>query len=113
MHELSIAMHIARTVMRVAEENQVTRVAQVTLSIGELADILPGYLKSCWPAAVHDTMLEDTELEIEMMKGMVRCSGCGKVYRFLEHSHECPFCHSKEKEILSGRETIIKNIVAM
>ena len=112
MHELSIAMAIAKTVLSTAEEYQVTKIAKVTIEVGEIADILPGYLKSCWPAATHDTILKDTELEIIMVNGMIQCPKCGKIYRFLEHSHGCPECGSTRKQVLSGRGLNIKDIVA-
>lgn len=112
MHELSIIMHVTAKVLDIVREQHLTKVARITLQVGEFSEVVPGYLRECYPAAVQGTMLEDTVLEIETVPGNVLCHGCGKVYRFLEHHHGCPFCGSTDKEIISGREFLLKEIEA-
>lgn len=112
MHELSIIMHVTRKVLDIVNEQHLTKVARITLQIGEFSEVVPGYLRECYPAAVKGTMLEDTVLEIEMIPGNVLCLDCHKVYRFLEHPHGCPYCKSTDKEIISGRDFLLKEIEA-
>ena len=112
MHELSILKYVLDTVESVVEEQNLTKVGKIVLEIGELSEVIPGYLREVYPAAVFETIFEETELEIVMVKGNVICSDCRKVYRFLEHSHECPYCASQKKEIISGNGFNIKEILA-
>ena len=112
MHELSILKYVLDTIENVVEEQGLSKVGKIVLEIGELSEVVPGYLREVYPAAVEDTMFQDTELEILMVNGNVICNDCRKVYRFLEHSHACPYCGSQEKEIISGNSFNIKEILA-
>ena len=53
MHELGIVFHVIRTVERVGAENDLTRVAGVTLELGEVCGAIPKELTSCWDWAVQ------------------------------------------------------------
>lgn len=112
MHELSIVIEVARRVEQIAREEKLTHVERIVLQVGELSSVIPGYLKQCYPAAVAGTILETTELIIETLPGNVRCSDCGSIYRFLENRSGCPNCGSDRRELLCGREFILKEIVA-
>ena len=48
MHELGVVFHIADTLARIAEENQVTRIRRVTLELGEVSTVVPEYLIDVW-----------------------------------------------------------------
>ena len=48
MHELGIVFHIAKRVIKVAEDNQVEHVQKVVVQIGEVSTIIPDYLYDCW-----------------------------------------------------------------
>lgn len=112
MHELGIMLEIVRRVEQIAKTEHLTQVQRLVLQVGELSSVVPGYLRKCYPAAVSGSILEHTELVIESIPGNARCSGCGKVYRFLEHPSACPFCGGADKEMLSGSEFLIKEITA-
>ncbi len=112
MHELGILFSVVRTVETFARENQVEEIKTLVLQVGELSPVVPHYIEACYPAAVDGTMLQDTELKIEVTPGNVLCKGCNKVYRLLEHKGVCPHCCGREYEILSGKEFLIKEIVA-
>lgn len=53
MHELGIVFHVIKTVERVGAENDLTRVAGVTLELGEVCGAIPRELISCWDWAVQ------------------------------------------------------------
>ena len=48
MHELGIVFHVIKSVEEIAQENELTKVSTVTLSIGEVSGIVPSYLTDCW-----------------------------------------------------------------
>lgn len=53
MHELGVVFHVIRMVEDVAEENDLTEIASVTLEIGEVSGIIESYLQSCWKWSVE------------------------------------------------------------
>jgi len=74
--------------------------------------MIPKYIEACYPAAVDRTLMQDTKLEIEILPGNALCKECNKVFNLIENSGKCPNCESKDFEVLSGREFMIKEIVA-
>jgi hydrogenase nickel incorporation protein HypA/HybF len=112
MHELGIMFNVIASVEKIARENDVDQVETLVLQVGELSPVVPQYLHACYPAAVDGTLLENTELKIEILPANARCETCGQVYHLLEHPKACPKCSSTQWEILSGREFMIKEIVA-
>lgn len=112
MHELGIVIEVVKTVEQFAKQNNVTKVDKLTLQIGELSSIIPKYIKDCYPVAVDGTFMENTQLEIEILPGNGICNNCNTVFNFLQHKGKCPACDNKDIELLSGREFMIKEILA-
>lgn len=113
MHELGLMFEVIKTVGRIAEAEGVTEVQQITLQVGELSLVIPSYLEDCFPAAIdHKPMFAHTKLEIETVPGMARCDRCGTEFNVVLHEGYCPSCKSFDKTILSGREFVIKEIIA-
>ena len=112
MHELGVVIEVVKTVERVALEQNLKEIDTVVLQIGELSSMIPKYVEQCYPAAVDGTILENTKLEIEILPGNALCKDCKKVFRLIEHRHQCPTCNTRNWELLSGREFFIKEIVA-
>lgn len=112
MHELGIMINVVETVEDIAKENGLTQIEKLVLQIGELSSVIPRYAEACYPAAVYGTMLEETKLEIEILPGNCLCSNCKQVFNLIVNNKVCPNCQSEEWELLSGREFMIKEIVA-
>ena len=69
MHEMGIINYVIRDVLEVVKENNVTRVASVTLEVGELSGAVPRYLTDYWKWAVKkEPVLEGADLIIEEIK---------------------------------------------
>ncbi len=112
MHELGIMFNVIRSVEDFARKNGVTRVETLVLQVGELSPVVPRYIEACYPAAVDGTLLKDTKLKIEIIPGNALCKDCKKVFNLLQNHSVCPHCASREFEALSGKEFMIKEIVA-
>jgi hydrogenase nickel incorporation protein HypA/HybF len=112
MHELGVVIEIVKTVEEFARNNGVTKIDTVTLQIGELSSMIPKYIEECWPCAVDGTTLEGTKLAIEIITANALCKGCGKVYGLLQNKKGCPACGSEIRDILGGKEFMIKEILA-
>lgn len=102
-------MEVVKQVEEVAKENGVEKVEKIVLQIGELASVIPHYVEEVFPAATYKTMLETTELEIEMIPAMGRCHKCAQVFSLTAQEGVCS-CGEKDFEVLSGREFILKEI---
>ncbi len=112
MHELGVVFEVVKTVLNFAEKNGVTKIDKVVLQIGELSSMIPKYIKACYPAAVDGTLMQETKLEIEILPGNAICKKCHIVFNLIENNGSCPHCKSKDWELLSGKEFMIKEIVA-
>lgn len=110
MHELGVIIHVCDQVTAFAKENNIPRVDEIVLEIGEGSGIIKEYVEKVWPAAILHTMLESTKLIIETVPGMAMCEDCFEIYNVIENKGCCPQCGSQAKEILSGRDFNIKEI---
>lgn len=111
MHELGVVIEVVKIVENFAQKNALTKIDTVVIQIGELSSIIPRYIEACYPAAVDGTLLQETNLKIERLPGNAICKKCNKVFNPVENNR-CPACGSKERELLCGKEFIIKEIIA-
>ncbi|WP_299794372.1 hydrogenase maturation nickel metallochaperone HypA [uncultured Shewanella sp.] len=112
MHELGVVIEVVKTVIKVAEKNQLQSVDTIVLQIGQLSSMIPEYIQACYPAAVDGTILEKTRLEIEVLPANALCKACHQVFNILENHSRCPGCEAEEWGLLSGKEFIVKEIIA-
>ena len=112
LHELGIMFNIIRTVEDFAKTNGVTAIDTLVLQVGELSPVVPHYIEACYPAAVDGTMLQETKLKIEITPGNAICRECRKVFNLLANGKKCPKCGGHQLEVLSGKEFLIKEIIA-
>lgn len=119
MHELSIASSIVESVSEFAAQNEIKRVVEVKLLIGELMAVEWEQLSFCYAVVTRETALEGSSLEIEKVEATVNCPHCffrGRP-KYWEDALsfgpiatlECPEC-GKAAEIGEGKECAIKTI---
>ena len=106
MHELGTVFYVIREVEQVVEENHLTKVASVTLEIGEVSGIIPYYLTDCWQ------YLKEAELKIETVPAVTFCEDCKQTYPTVKYAKICPHCKSEHTYLVSGNEYNIKEIEA-
>lgn len=112
MHELGVMIEVVKSVEKIYAAQGLTKIDALVLQIGELSPMIPKYVEACYPAAADGTVLENARLVIETLPGNGRCKHCHKVFNILEAGGKCPHCGAPRYEILSGREFLIKEIVA-
>ena len=111
MHELGIVFHAIRTVERVGADNGLTRIASVTLELGQVSGAVPRELVSCWDWAVQKSdLLRGAALHIEALEAVTRCGGCGRKYPTVPQGRTCPYCGSEDTWLLRGDGISIKEI---
>lgn len=112
MHELGVVFEVIKTVQNFAQRNGVTKIDTLVLQIGELSAMIPEYIEACYPAAVDGTIMEKTKLKIEILPGNGICRGCNRVFNLKGNDGKCPDCGSGEWDLISGKEFMIKEIIA-
>jgi hydrogenase nickel incorporation protein HypA/HybF len=112
MHEIGIMTSVCEVILKTMEAHKVTKVETVVLQVGELTGIVPSYLSDCYAFACHKTAIEGSRLEVEVVPGLARCKMCKKVFNLMGSDGRCSECKSESFDILSGKELVIKQIVA-
>lgn len=112
MHELGIVYEVIKIVDEFVVENDLTRVDKIVLEIGQLSQTIPHFVEACYPAAVSDTLYEDTKLEIIVLPAVGQCQVCDELYNVVDHRKICPNCQAEDFRLISGREFNIKEVVA-
>ena len=110
MHEIGVVRQVVHTVEEFAKENNVDKIAEIVLDIGEVSMIIPKYVEDVYPAVIKGTILEDAKLIINVVPGIVECDECDEIYNIVEHEGYCPNCGSFEKTVLSGDSFLIREI---
>ncbi len=110
MHELGILNSMIHTLERTVREEGLTSVDKIVIEVGELSGIVPSYLEKSWPAARYKTFMENTELEMIVIPGIVKCRTCGRVFNAVDNDLHCPDCGGQDLEILEGNDMVIKEL---
>ena len=111
MHELGIVFHMVDLLEETAREYGLSRIAKVSVSLGEVSGVLTDYFEDAWLwAAAKSPVLSEAELEIYRIDAVTVCNDCGKTYSTVEHGRQCPHCGSFNTELLCGNEMLIDSI---
>ena len=113
MHELGIVKHVIKTLHDVADENDVRRIASVTLEIGEVSGVVLDQLVDCWNYfREKDDLVKGAPLFVEKIPAVTFCTACENKYATVAHGKTCPNCGSKETYLIQGNEFSIKQLEA-
>ena len=113
MHELSIVLHVAKTLEELAEENGLSKIGSVTLQVGEVFGILTDYFTDCWNYfRKRHPLLAESELRLETTPAITFCENCRQEYETVRFGRICPKCGSERTYLLTGNECVIKEIEA-
>jgi hydrogenase nickel incorporation protein HypA/HybF len=111
MHELSIAQSILSIAENAVPENSNAVVTGIGLQIGQLSGIEISSLEFAFSVIKADTILQNAELNIEIIKGEAECNECKTIFHLCNYGKCCPTCKSYSMKILKGREMRVLNIV--
>ena len=81
MHELGVVLNMLDTLDAAAKRYGVSRIASVSVDVGEMTGIVPVYMHGVWPEAVNGTICAGSELYINMVKAIAHCADCGRTTR--------------------------------
>ena len=107
MHEFSIARNICRAA---SEHTEGRRIALIRVETGVLAGVMPDALRFCAVEVAKEMGLGEPEFVIAETPVGYKCN-CGNDYELHDPLLECPECGGYEREILSGMEITIREII--
>ena len=111
MHEISVLKEAVDIAEKTAQENNIARIAYLTLEVGELSGYLPVFFHKYYPIVIEDRpVFEGSELNIISVTGEALCRDCSAMYNVMRNEGKCPKCGSRNKTILGGTEFKIKEI---
>lgn len=112
MHELGIVYQIVKTVDAVKKEQSLNEIDTIVLQIGEMSDVIPRFIEKAWDSVKSTTAYSNTKMKIEVIPARAKCTNCNFEADVKSLGLTCPKCGKTDFKIISGREFLIKEIVA-
>ncbi len=124
MHEYSVMKQLMSALLDElqGEKEDIERVKEVRIEVGELAFLGEDQLKFAFETLSKDTIVEKAELNVISIDSEVRCENCGyegginysddPAFHYNVPVISCPECDSKP-EIIKGKETKIVGVTAV
>lgn len=110
MHEMGLTDAILKMVDRIASKEGVTTVTKITVEVGDLSGVVPRFLTDCWEAVAADTPYSETILDIQTVRGTLRCEDCKTEFTANIEDFICPACRSRKLTPLTGKDMTILEI---
>ena len=112
MHELGIARDFWAVIKETARQNKIKTITKIVIVLGEASGIEEDFLRhSLAEHILPGTIGEKAELLIEKEVLAAKCRKCGEhITREKVKGLSCPKCGGSDLEIISGKDTYVKNI---
>jgi hydrogenase nickel incorporation protein HypA/HybF len=110
MHEMSLVEGLLEAVRGELRAHPGARVRAVRVRVGQLRQVEPATLEFCYDAAVRETTLAGSRLDIEQVEATAKCEACSLQFGVQEHWFECPRCQSSNVRLLAGEEMLLTSI---
>lgn len=111
MHEISVLQKAVDLAEQTALDNQIEKIAYLTLEVGELSGYLPVFFYKYFPIVTEKKpVFEGAELKIISVPGEALCEDCHAMYNVMKNEGVCPKCKSRRKKILGGQQFLVKEI---
>lgn len=96
---------VLETAVRVAKQNDGSRVTKISLKVGVMSGVMPQFMQSFFDVISKGTIAEGAELDIQRDPVVFRCRECGRttVYDELGPEYVCHACGSESLFLVSGR----------
>ena len=110
MHEMSIVAGVLDAVSESAAQAGATRVLSISLSIGDMTQVVDEALEFAFEALTEGTICEGAELVVNKVHPRSVCLECGGEFDHDQFHRSCPACGSYETQLVAGRELQIDSI---
>lgn len=112
MHEFSLAHNILEIVEENVAKHKASKVTELTLDIGSLAGVELLALQTAIEAIKNKTVLEAAQVNFNIITATAVCLSCNKSFEPIEIFTTCPNCQSNNIQIITGKELIVRSIIA-
>lgn len=112
MHELGIVYQILKTVDEIKKEQNLSEIDTIVLQIGEMSDVVPKFIEKAWVSVKSTTDYSNTKMSVEVIPARAKCTNCNYEANVKALGLTCPNCGKSDFKIISGREFLIKEIIA-
>ena len=111
MHELGIVVHVVKQVEEIATKNNASKVVEVTLEVGEVSGVVKEYFVDAFNWYIKRTEhMKECKLNYITIQAITYCEDCKKTYDTVKYGKECPYCHSGNTYLTTGKDVMIKDI---
>ena len=110
MHEFGLMSSILDTVNASAADAGASRVVEIRLTIGEMAQVVEEAMVFALEALSEGPLCEGAKLTIESIKPRSRCPECGVEFEHGFYNRACPECGNPLTDIIAGKEMYIDSI---
>ncbi|MDD8031814.1 MAG: hydrogenase maturation nickel metallochaperone HypA [Acidobacteriota bacterium] len=115
MHELSLVADLFTIIEEQASRAGAKRVTKVSVSVGELAGVVPELFRSAFQSYKKGTIADKARLQLKMVKIKFKCRNCGHeltTRNIMDESfsYVCPACGSKDMELIAGRDLYLEKL---
>ncbi len=93
-----------------AERSGAIRITEVSVTIGELTEIVDDALHFAFDALTPGTLAEGATLTVTRVGARSRCGDCGTEYEHGRFDVSCPACGGYAVQLLQGRELSIDGV---
>ncbi len=107
-----MAQNIIEIVEEAIQKNNATRVTQIELEIGRLSGVEIPALEMALECLRPGSVLNNAEVVMTRVESIAECRQCKHHYTTEDLYSPCPRCNTYAPEIISGKEMIVKSIVA-
>ena len=112
MHEVSIALGMVDELIKIARNNNATKINAVKLKIGNMSSIVTDSLIFAFDAVkLEHSLLSDARIVIEEIPTVYECSNCNSSFEVDNiYFPSCSNCESLNVTLISGEEQHIENV---
>ena len=128
MHEWALAEGVIQTANRIAEEQSLDEIVEITIKIGELQQVEHEILEFAMEQ-LRTPKMKNAKFTLESVPGRLKCRICDKEWVFSPHDMDediseaihfipevahvyvsCPTCGSPDFQVIEGRGVILASI---
>ncbi|MGC9194387.1 MAG: hydrogenase maturation nickel metallochaperone HypA [Syntrophobacteraceae bacterium] len=114
MHELSVISSIHQIVLKHAAIHKVRKITAIHLEVGAFSDLEDQWMQHYFDFISKGGIAEGARLVIERPPAVMGCADCGASFEIGKTQEVCcPQCGSKNLNLVSGRQYLIKNMEAL
>ena len=111
MHELSLVRNIFASLEHEFTAEEISRLQQVDLKIGKLANVEPILLQNAFKAFLEENpQYQSVVLETQLIPIRIHCEACRAETEVKQYVFHCSACGQASRNIISGEELLIHQV---